>query len=166
MKIQILDKTKKKKIIECVDAFGINKIPELLIKTGIERVRAFSGNLSSEELMSLWRVLPVEGVGLYVAKESVDKSGVREVRLSVDGIHLWKEQIKNNIIQLNVEQEKEWFKGRNIELNEEQKDFLNFKGLVVVRSFDGMDFIGMGKIGGGVLYGYLPKERRRKSSEI
>ena len=50
MKIQILDKTKKKKLISGLEEFGINKIQELLIRTGKERIRAYSGNLSKEEI--------------------------------------------------------------------------------------------------------------------
>ncbi|MFA4960455.1 MAG: hypothetical protein WC548_02220 [Candidatus Pacearchaeota archaeon] len=167
MIIQILDKAKKKKIIEKIKVFGIKKIPQLLIKTGNERIRAFSGNLSTEEIMSLWRILPFEGIGLYVGKESIDKSGVREVRLSIDGLHAWKDQIVSNIIILSKEQESQWFKGRNIELDENQKkQFENFRGFVAVESFNKKDFIGVGKINNDVLYGFLPKERRRKGEEI
>ena len=167
MIIQILDRAKKKKIIEEIEELGITKIRELLIKTGSERIRAFSGSLSVEEIMSLWRILPFEGIGLYVGKESMNK-GTREVRLSVDGLHIWKEQITNNILILTEEQERDWFRGKNIALNDEQKKlFENLNKFVAVKSWDGKDFIGTGKIGeGGILYGYLPKERRRKSQEI
>jgi NOL1/NOP2/fmu family ribosome biogenesis protein len=164
MKIQILDKAKKKKFIEGISELGLKKIPQLLIKSGRERVRAFSGNLSKEEIMEIWRITPIEGVGLYVGKDSVDKrNGRREVRLALEGLHAWKDQISENILQLNKEQEIEWFLGKNIEIESSEK-----KGFVAVRSADGKDFVGIGKIGdeGKMLYGLLPKERRRKEAII
>ncbi len=166
MKIQILDKAKKKKFIEGSSELGLTKIRELLIRTGKERIRAYSGNLSKEEIMDIWKVLPIEGVGLYVGKDMVNRHGVREVRLSLDGLHTWKEQITKKVIVLNEEQEKVWFSGKNVELDAEQvKEFEGMVGFFAIRSFDDKDFIGTAKIGvdGKTLYGFLPKERRRKN---
>ncbi|MAH47586.1 hypothetical protein CMI37_17325, partial [Candidatus Pacearchaeota archaeon] len=116
MKIQILDKTKKRKFIKQLGYLGIEKIPQLLIKTGNERVRAFSGSLSNEELMAIWRLFPIEGVGLYFGRELVDKrTGKKEARLSLDALHVLKEQIKDGIVELNEEQEAEWFRGKDLE---------------------------------------------------
>ncbi|MDP2946888.1 MAG: hypothetical protein Q8N88_02125 [Nanoarchaeota archaeon] len=167
MIIEILDKAKKKRIIEKIEDFGIKKISQLLIRTGSERIRAFTGNFSNGEIMSLWKILPFEGVGLYVAKEISDKHRNTEIRLSVDGINLWKDQIDNHILKLTKEQEESWFKGKNIEINNFQKEEIDsYKGYLIIKSSDEKDFIGMGKIGDGVVYSYLPKERRRKSKEI
>lgn len=168
MKITILDKTKKKRFIEGA-GLGLKRIRELLIRTGQESIRAYSGNLSTEEIMAIWRILPIEGIGLYVGKDMMNRNGIREVRLSVDALHSLKDQISEDIIVLNKEQEKEWFFGRDVELSEEQaKNFKNKKSFVAVKSNDGNDFIGTGKIGngGGVLFNYLPKERRRKSQTL
>ncbi|MCK5321274.1 hypothetical protein KAJ38_01735 [Candidatus Pacearchaeota archaeon] len=166
MKIQILDRAKKKKFIAGLSDLGMKKISELLIKTGKERVRAYSGNLSTEEIMEIWRLLPIEGVGLYVGKEMVNRNGVREVRLSLDGMHTWKEQLTERIFVLSESQEKDWFFGKDIELGEGQVGKIS-DGFVSVRSADGKDFVGMGKIGGEgkVLFGFLPKERRRRERE-
>ncbi|MFH1238347.1 MAG: hypothetical protein ABIH79_00010 [archaeon] len=177
MKIQILDRAKKKKFIAGLADLGIKKIPELLIRTGTERIRAYSGNLSTEEIMEIWRLLPIEGVGLYVGKDMINRSGVRDVRLSLDGMHIWKEQLTERIFILTEEaqnghdpagsQEKDWFSGKDIELEKEQVGKIS-DGFVSVKSVDGKDFVGMGKIGdeGKMLYGFLPKERRRKSQVI
>ena len=166
MKIQILDKAKKKKIIEQIKDIGITKIPELLIRTGKERIRAYSGNLSREEIQELWRTFSIEGIGLYVAKEIASKkSGTKETRLSLDGMHLWEKQVKEKIILLNKEQEELWFRGKDIELTKEQQKKYTFeKCFVVVKSHDNKDIIGTGKTGDKIeiLYNYLPKERRRK----
>ena len=165
MKIQVLDRAKKKKFISGLAEFGLKKISELLVRTGKERVRAFSGSLSRGEIMEIWRMFPIEGVGLYIGKEFVNRNGSREVRLSVDGMHVWKSQLKDKIVILSEKQEEGWFEGKDVELDEGQN---NYDGFVLVKSADGKDFVGMGKVGneGTILFGYLPKERRRRINVV
>jgi NOL1/NOP2/fmu family ribosome biogenesis protein len=160
MKIDVLSRAKKKRFLAAVEDFGISKIDEVLIRTGKERIRAFSGSLSKSEILDLWRVLPVEGIGLYVGKDFVSRNGKRETRLSIDGVHAWREQIEGRVLELTEEQEAEWFLGENIELSEEQGKI--GEGFVVARV--GEDFVGVGKVDsdGKILYSFLPKERRRK----
>ena len=167
MKITILDKSKKKKFIAGVEQLGVKKIRELLVRSGKERIRAYSGNLSNEEIMALWSILPIEGVGLYVGKDMVNRSGVREVRLSIDGLHTWQDQISGNILKLTPEQEIEWFKGKGIELDDGQIG-LGLKGFVAVQSSEDDDLIGTGKVSadGKNVVGFLPKERRSKSDSL
>jgi len=163
MKIQILDRAKKKKFLAGIREFGVEKISQTLIRTGKDRIRGYSGDLNTEQLWDLWRLLPIEGIGLYVGKDMINRNGVRDVRISIDGLHTWKKQIKNKIIELTKEQEEEWFKGKNIELGKEKS---KMEGFVVIKSHDSKDFIGTGKIGDGgqTIYNFLPKERRRKSN--
>ena len=162
MKIAILDRAKKKKFIAGLADMGMKKIPELLIRSGKERIRAYSGNLSNEEIMEVWRLLPIEGVGLYIGKDMINRNGVHEIRLSLDGLHTWKEQITERVLVLDEKQEEEWFAGKNVEGDFGEDRF------VAVKSSDGKDFIGTGKVGnsGKTLFNFLPKERRRKSSSI
>ena len=162
MKIQILDRAKKKRFLRELGVFGLKKISGMLVRSGKERIRAFSGDLSREEVMEIWRLFPIEGVGLYVGKDMVNRNGVHEVRLSVDGIHLWKSQLKERIIELSEEQEGEWFAGVDVEVESDLD-----KGFVLVMA--GGDFVGMGKLGVRdeelgvrILYSFLPKERRRR----
>jgi hypothetical protein len=169
MKIDVLSRGKKKKFVEGLSELGMSKIPQMLVRSGKERIRAFSGDLTREEIMDIWHLLPIEGVGLYVGKDMMNRNGVHEIRLSLDGMHTWKEQLTGRILDLDSEapnghdpagpQEKEWFLGRDIELNEGQK---MDKGFVSVRA--GEDFVGVGKVNadGDTLFGFLPKERRRK----
>jgi NOL1/NOP2/fmu family ribosome biogenesis protein len=164
MKIKILDKSKKKKFIEKIENFGIEKIKYLLIKTGKERIRAFSGNLSNQEIMALWRLFPIEGIGLYIGKEISDKkTGRQEARLSIEGLHILKNHIKKNIIEIDENEEEEWFRGKDIELKKEQGE--NIKEFVGVKSEKTKDFIGTGKISRDkkILFNFLPKERRIKN---
>jgi len=159
MRIDVLSRAKKKKFIEGLSDLGIRKIPQMLVRSGKERIRAFSGDLDREAVMNIWHLLPIEGIGLYVGKDMVNRNGVREVRLSLDGMHVWKNQLGERVIDLDEEQERDWFLGRDIELSSEQKIEAGF---VCVRS--GKDFVGIGKVGadGKMLFGFLPKERRRK----
>ena len=161
MKIEPLNKSKKKKFLEGFLGFGKLRTNALLLKTGKEKVRAFTGDLSNEELMALWRLFPVEGVGLYIGKETIDKkSGRKEARLSLDGLHFFKDQIKENILVLNKKQTEIWFKGENLEFE------TGIEGGKFVAVSDGEDLIGTGKISndGKVLVSFLPKERRRRDN--
>ena len=158
MKIEILDSTKKKRFLEGVSYLGDFKMRELFFRTGKETVRIYSGSLSNDEILKIWQTFPIEGIGLYFGKEFIDKHGKKESRLSLDALHLLKDNIKKNILVLNSEQEKLWFLGKDLELNEEQKNL--FKGEFVAVS-NGKDFIGTGKISqDGILKSFLPKERR------
>ena len=114
--------------------------------------------------MEIWRMMPIEGVGLYVGKETIDRNGVREVRLTMDGMHVWKSQLSGRIVELSEEQERDWFLGKDIAFESDLSE-----GFVSVKS--GEDFVGVGKLGVrdevlGVrtLFGFLPKERRRKGN--
>lgn len=166
MRIEIFDKTKKRKILKELEGFGVKKINEMLVKTGNQRIKAFSGDLSKEEVYEIYRLFPIEGIGLYFAKDIVDrKKQESDLRLSVDALHLLSDQIKNNIAFLDVEQEREWFLGRDVELNEEQKKILKPKQFIAVRSKESDDFIGTAKTSSDLvmIFNYLPKERRRKN---
>ena len=165
MKIAVMDRAKKKKFVAGLTDLGMKKIPQMLVKSGQERVRAFTGDMDKDELYDFWRLLPIEGVGLYVGKDMLNRNGVHEMRLSVDGMHVWKEQLTERVLELTPEQEEVWFKGVNVELTEEQTGKIS-DGFVNVKS--GEDLVGQGKIGseGKILFGFLPKERRRKSQVL
>jgi NOL1/NOP2/fmu family ribosome biogenesis protein len=158
--MQILDNAKKKKIIEQLSYLGIEKIPYLLVRIGRERIRTYSGSLAREEISKAVQLLSVEGIGLYFAKEMEDG-----IRLSTDALHLLKNQIKGNVVEIDDKQEELWFKGKNIELTlEQQKEYGDFAGYVAMKS--GEDFIGTGKISQDkkMISNFLPKERRIRNS--
>jgi NOL1/NOP2/fmu family ribosome biogenesis protein len=155
----LLDAAKKKKIIDKLGYLGIKKIPHLLIQTGRERITAFSGFISREEISELGRLLSIEGIGLYFAKDTLEG-----FRVSLDALHLLKKEISSNIIEIDEKQEREWFLGRPVILNPEQSErFKGIGGFVAVKS--GEDFIGTGRKAKNqnVVSNFLPKERRVKS---
>lgn len=159
MKINILDKTKKRKVLEGLNYLGDLKMNELFIKTG-DRIRIFTGDLTNEQIMRLWSLFQVEGIGLYFAKDFIDKRGNQETRISLDGLHTIKDQITKGLLEIDEKQFEQWIKGENLELSKEQKESL-VKGFVAVKYQN--DLVGTGKITEQkALLNFLPKERRRK----
>lgn len=160
MRVDILDSHKKKDFLKEVSYLGEFKTNLLFISTGSEAVRVYSGHLHVDDILRIWRHFPIEGIGLYFGKKIVDKHGRKEARLSLDGLHLMKSQIMQNIVEINSEQAEKWFRGNNIELTPEQKAL--HKGIeeyVAVKFGD--DFVGTAKLTGqGILLSFLPKERR------
>jgi len=147
--MKIIRSTQKKKILKQLnEQFGITKIPYLLLRFGKEKFRAYSGNLSVEELNKLDAELRIENIGLYFAKEQIDG-----IRLTFDGIQLFKEQINKNIIELEDKQANEWLNGQDLPI----KSNSAFKILKHKN-----EFIGCGKSTGERITNFVPKERRLK----
>jgi len=95
------------------EQFGIKEIPKEinLIKLGEEKIFGFSGDL--EILKKIERMkINIAGVGNYIAKEERG-----QIRLSIEGTHLFKEQISRNIFELNQEQKNQWMHGSEILLD-------------------------------------------------
>ena len=167
MLFQVLDGAKKKRFIEQISYLGVKKIPYMLIKTGEERIRAFSGQMDQHEINDLWRLVPIEGIGLYFGKQILErKTGRIESRLSIDALHVLKEQITKNILELDEEQKNQWFYGQPLKLTDKQQEELKEKsdGEFFALKFKG-DFIGSGKLGMNktIISNFLPKERRVKN---
>ena len=116
-----------------------------------------------------------EIIGIYLFHEYPT-----EIRLSLDALHLLKNQITKNIIEITKEQKDNWFRGEDILVNnknqtkeietsknlgalgkeEEEKFGKEERGFRVIKYKD--DLIGTGKLTEGRITNYLPKERRRK----
>jgi NOL1/NOP2/fmu family ribosome biogenesis protein len=162
MKIHILDKTKKRKVLEGLNYLGDLKMNELFIRTG-DRIRTFTGNLTNEQIMRIWSLFQIESIGLYFAKDFIDKRGNQETRISLDGLHSIQNQVTQGVVEIDNEQFEKWIEGNNLELSEQQKEkYKNIKGFVAVKYKE--DFVGTGKITEQkALLSFLPKERRRKT---
>ncbi len=150
MKIEFLKKSEKKEILELLrEQHGISKLNFLLIKSGKEKIRGFSGSLSKEEIHKINGLIRIEGIGLYLAR--IEEYGIR---LSLDATHLLKNEIKKNIIELNDNESARWMRGENLEVDK------NMKGFFVVKN--GENFLGSGKANEFRLFNFIPKERRVK----
>ncbi len=149
MNIRFIKTSEKRKIIEKLnEQFGISELPYLLIQSGKEKIRAFSGHLSKEEILKIAEIANIEVLGFYLLKEENS-----ELRLSLDATNLLKEQITKNIVALTDQQFQQWLRGYDLEIEAQ-------KGVVVLRYEQ--DFLGCGKSSGSIIYNYVPKDRRLK----
>ena len=155
MNVNFIKSPEKKKIVEELgNQFGISEVSYLLLETGKEKIRGFSGSLTKEELIDLSHDINIELLGTYIIKREHD------LRLSFDAAHLFKSQITKNIFEITDEQFELWRRGHDLIMSEEVKKpgFLLPKGTLVI-SYKG-DFLGCGKSNGDKISNYIPKERR------
>ncbi len=147
--MQVIKSNEKKKILSQLnEQFGITSLPHLLIRFGKEKIRAFSGNLSADELRTLDKYLRIETAGIYIAKQHPEG-----IRLTIDGVSLFKNQITKNILEIDNKEAMEWFKGNDLIMELD-------RGFKVIKN-DG-ELIGCGKSTGEKITNFVPKERRVK----
>jgi NOL1/NOP2/fmu family ribosome biogenesis protein len=147
--MKLITSQEKKKIVEQLNKqYGINEIPFQLIRFGEEKLRIFSGNLTKEQLMAFDKELRIENCGLYFAKKEIEG-----IRLTFDGIQIFKNQILKNILELTEQQANDWLRGNEIQIKAE-------KGFKILKYNN--EFIGCGKSTGIKITNYMPKERRIK----
>lgn len=147
MNIRFLNAKEKKKLIgELHERFGISDMKDyLLLETGKEKIRAFSGSFTREDILALGEIANVEIIGMYFAKRDF------VLRLSFDALHLLKEQINKNIIEINDKEFEDWIRGKVIEKNVDS-------GIYVIKFND--DFLGCAFSNGKKLLNFVPKERQ------
>jgi NOL1/NOP2/fmu family ribosome biogenesis protein len=139
----------KRRIIEELnETFGITEIPFLLIDWGREKIRAFSGSLSKDEIIALSQAARIDGLGIYFLKR--EETGLRP---SIEALHLLKNQITKNILDIEEKQMQLWMRGHDLDIKIKP-------GIYAIR-FEG-DFLGCGKSNGNTIFNYVPKERRLK----
>jgi NOL1/NOP2/fmu family ribosome biogenesis protein len=143
---------KRRLIEELNERFGISELPYLLIESGKEKIRAFSGSLSKDEIIELGRMANIEGVGVYFMKK--EDSGLR---LSFEATQLLKGQITKNILYINDSQLQLWIRGHDL-------DIKVAPGTYIIAHEE--DFLGCGKSNGEKIFNYVPKERRIKKPLI
>jgi len=148
--LKILNKSEKKEIVNRLNKqFGIKEIPGIILRKGAERLFLFEGSFYEKQIKKLERILPLERIGVYFGKIQGD-----EVRLSIEGIHLLKDQIKKNIFELNKEEAEQWMKGQELNIQTGKKGFLVMKYQ--------NDFLGCGKASEKKIGNFIPKSRRLK----
>lgn len=129
--------------------FGIEKIPGLLFKRGKERLFYFKGDIDLKELENIKSICFIERMGIYFAKIIND-----ELRLSIEGVQILKNQITKNTFELNDEQTDQWMKGHELNISTGKKGFLIMKSRG--------DYLGCGKASSEKIGNYIPKNRRLK----
>ena len=127
MNIQLLNKEEERQYKNKLkEQFGIERIDWKLIKSGKERVRALSANISKDELELLNNTVRIEVLGLYAFKEEGD------IRITLDATHLLKDQIKKNIVEISEEQMKDWMSGQELNIP-------GHKGVIALKYPDGRE---------------------------
>lgn len=154
MKIELLDNTKKKKVLIILnDNYGIENLPLMLIKTSKDKIRAYSGNLSREELNELAKNVNIELIGTQLCTLT-DENNAR-LNFDVMNLPIIKSQISKNILNINEIQMKDLLAGKNLEISTEiSSPFIPLK--------INTDFFGIAKNRGTFLQNYVPKEKRMK----
>lgn len=140
----------KEKILEQLNRdFGITNIPGILLMRGAERIFLYQGSLTMEQISNAEKTFVIERIGVYFAKE---QNG--EIRLSLEGVHLLKDQIKKGIFELDEKQADEWMHGSELNIETGKKGFL------VMKYKDYL--LGTGKASEKKISNYIPKNRRLK----
>ena len=148
--LKILNQQEKKEIEESLrEQFGVESVPGLILMRGEERLYFFSGNLSENEIKNLSASVPIERLGIYFAKIIGN-----DVKLSIEGTNILKDQIKKNTFILDSKQLEEWMTGSDLQVKTGKK------GFVVVKYKD--DFLGCGKASEEKIGNFIPKSRRLK----
>ena len=140
---------KKRLLKELEEIYGITELPYLLIERGKKRLRAFSGNLSKEEILQLTRLIRIENIGIYLISRKDE-----DIRLSFDAVSLLRNRITKNIIEINDEQANNWLHGQDIEKKVQ-------RGIIILKNDE--DLLGFGKSNGEKIFNYIPKERKLKN---
>ena len=154
-RLKILSIKEKKKIEEKLKAkYGISEIPGILLMKGQERVFLYTGSLSPREIKQLEESIIIERVGVYFAKMVID-GGEEKIRLSIEGSHILKDQIKKNIFSLTKKQSEMWMMGQQLDIVSGKFGFLIMKYKE--------DFLGTGKASKEKIGNFIPKSRRLKN---
>jgi len=147
---KILEEKEKQEIKNKLNSqFGIEKINGIINKKGKERLFLFQGSFTAKEILDLERTIPIERIGIYFAKEVEN-----ELRLSIDGINIFKEQITKNIIEIPDNLIQDWMQGNEIYLE------TNIKGFCIIKNKQ--NFLGTGKSNNNRITNFIPKNRRLK----
>jgi NOL1/NOP2/fmu family ribosome biogenesis protein len=151
--LKFLKKNEKEKLLKKLnEQFGIKEIPWEIARLGKERIILFSGDISEKEIFELDDFARIEGIGLYFAKEQNE-----EIRLSIEGSQLLKNQIPKNIFELDEKQAEQWMLGQELNIKTGKKGFL------IMKFKD--DFFGTGKASENKISNFVPKSRRLKYKE-
>jgi NOL1/NOP2/fmu family ribosome biogenesis protein len=151
MSLRLMSSSEKKKLITYLhEHYGISpdNIDYTFIESGKDKIRAFSGTLTRDDLAELGDVLRVEGVGLYCLRK--ENYGVR---FGFDATQIFGHEIKDHVIELSDEEFKIWMSGNVVPGVQE-------KGIYVVK-YRG-DCLGCAFHDGIKLLNYVPRERQMR----
>lgn len=155
MRLKILNQNEKREIEnQLKKQFGIKEIQGILVKKSEDRIFIFQGSFNEKAIRKMEDLrIPLERVGIYFAKRIND-----QLRLSIEGIHILKDQITKNIYELDEKLAEEWMMGQDLLIGTGKRE------LLIMKYKD--DLIGCGKASESKIGNYVPKSRRLKSKSI
>ena len=154
--IHILSNNETNEILSKLNVqFGIKEIPGKLIKIGKERIFLFQGDFSDEQIKNLEKITFIEKMGIYIGAIFLPTD---EIRLSIEGTQIFKNQITKNIFEINDEQLENWMQGEELNLK------TGLKGMIAIKYKN--NFLGCGKASEIKIGNFIPKSRRLRSKNI
>ena len=154
--IHILSNQETKEILSKLnEQFGIQKIPGRLIKIGKERIFLFNGDFSDEQIKNLEKIVFIEKIGIYVGAIFLPTD---EIRLSIEGTQIFKDQITKNLFEINEEKFGNWMQGEELNIK------TGLRGIIVIKYKN--NFLGCGKASENKIGNFIPKSRRLRSKNI
>ena len=114
------------------------------LKNNKNRVFIISKDISKIDISKL----RLNSVGMYFCE--IDNAGIR---LSIEGSQIAGTKAAKNVVELNEEEIKKWFKGENLE-----KECKDCNGFVILKHKN--DFLGNGKYVNKRILNYVSKTRR------
>ncbi|MBU0907656.1 MAG: hypothetical protein KKD18_05740 [Nanoarchaeota archaeon] len=148
--MKFLNSKQKRAILKGLEeVYGITELNYLLVEFGKKRLRAFSGNLTREEIQQLSQLTNIEVIGMYLISRKDN-----DLRLNFDAVSLLRNQITKSITEINKEQLALWIRGHDLDIATE-------RGIVVLKFQD--ELVGIGKSNTEKIFNYVPKERKIKT---
>ncbi len=157
--LRVLNSKERKRILQNLqEQFGIEEVEGIILQKGKERIFLYQGSLSADEIIKIETLVPIERIGMYFGKIVEDRYSSDNVRMSIEGTQLLKDQIKKNIFELNEDQADKWMKGQDLEIKS------GLKGFVVMKYKE--EFLGCGKASEEKIGNFIPKNRRLRDKNI
>jgi len=144
--LKILNSKEIKEIYGLIDKqWGAKiKLDFGFLKNSKNRVFVVSKDISRIDTSKL----RLNSVGMYFCE--YDKVSIR---LSIEGSQIVGPKAEKNVVELNEDETKKWFKGEDLE-----KECKNCQGFVLLKHNG--DFLGNGKYANGKILNYVAKTRR------
>ena len=144
--LKILNNKEIKEILKLIEKqWGAKiKLDYGFLKNNKNRIFVINKDISKIDTSKL----RLNSVGMYFCED--DRTGIR---LSIEGSQIVGPKASKNVVELNEEETRKWFKGEDLEKNCE-----NCNGFLILKN--NKDFLGNGKYANGKIFNYVGKTRR------
>lgn len=144
--LKILNSREIKEVLKLIETqWGAKlKLDYGFLKNSKNRIFVISKDISKIDFSKL----RLNSAGMYFCE--MDNRGIR---LSIEGSQLVGDKSTKNIVELDEDETKKWFRGEDLE-----KECKDCSGFVILKSNN--DFLGTGKYANGKILNYVGKTRR------